>query len=415
MFSLFWLLAAVILCFLTMRVRAFLTCRAGRETLGLLHPYCHDGGGGERVLWVSLRALLACGLVDLTRWRVVVYTGDVASDTEIRSQALARFGVVVPQQIEFVRLSCRRWIEPRCYPVATLLGQSLGSLLIAMEAVWRCHPKVLVDTTGLHFCLPLLRASGVRTLGVYVHYPMVQSDMLGAVVVPTANNNSTRLTRSTLQTVLKRAYYRGLLACYSCAGRHADIVLANGSWTAGHLKTLWGAVPAIVFPPCDTAGLRALPLVPRGAVARRRIVVSISQFRPEKDQQLQVRAFVRLLGRWVDEGARGERPTLVLAGAVRHEDDARRLSGLRGLVAALLAELPLPQQEKRASKWSGGDRYGEAGQDGGPVLVAPNLPCVSGLFRCSRPPLPQCNALPPPRTHVQPKPRARARTHSHTQ
>lgn len=360
---------------LALRARAHISHRTGMRTLGFLHPYCDDGGGGERVLWVALRDLLVYSVVDPARWRVVVYTGDAASDDEIRSHALGRFGIKVPAQVVFVRLAGRCWIEPRRYPVATLLCQALGSLLLAAEAAWRCPPDVLIDTTGLHFCLPLLRAAGVVTLGAYVHYPLVTAEMLDAVASRTAaHNNSARLARSSLGTALKLVYYRVLVACYSYAGRHADLVLANGSWTANHLVALWGAAPEIVYPPCDTARLRALPLMPAGAVARRRLVVSISQFRPEKDQQLQVRAFVRLLRRWADEGGRGERPTLVLAGAVRHADDARRLTELRALAADLLGNLPPHCHEHVDLTRVCCDSYGEVGQDGGPVLFAPNLP-----------------------------------------
>eukprot|EP01052_Picozoa_sp_SAG31_P018776 SAG31_NODE_1343_length_8700_cov_1.967911_10_plen_118_part_00 len=42
-------------------------------TIAFFHPYCNDGGGGERVLW--------CGIAELCRrdpgLRVAVYTGDV--------------------------------------------------------------------------------------------------------------------------------------------------------------------------------------------------------------------------------------------------------------------------------------------------------------------------------------------------
>ena len=45
-----------------------------------------------------------------------------------------------------------------------------------------------------------------------------------------------------------------------------------------------------MYPPCDTATLSKLPLQPR-----QRIVVSLSQFRPEKNQALQIRALRLLL------------------------------------------------------------------------------------------------------------------------
>ena len=62
------------------------------------------------------------------------------------------------------RLRLRAAIEPKRYPVATLLFQAVGSLVLAAEAVCRAPAHVLIDTTGLHFCLPLLRLLGVPRL-----------------------------------------------------------------------------------------------------------------------------------------------------------------------------------------------------------------------------------------------------------
>jgi alpha-1,2-mannosyltransferase len=313
-------------------------CHGGRKTIAFLHPFCNDGGGGERVLWVAIRELIAQGVTDPTAWRVVVYTGDSVTDDEIRHHASSRFGVTVPPAVEFVRLMTRSWIEPKRYPVATLLGQALGSLVLAAEAVARDPPHILVDTTGLHFCLPLLRLAGVPRLACYVHYPLVSSDMLGAVASrKTAHNNRGVFARFALGATLKLAYYHLLVLLYRASGRCSDATMANGSWTGAHLRALWGVEPSIVFPPCDTKQLQALPLEPpNGPRGSSRLVLSVAQFRPEKDHARQLRAFALLLRAWREAGAEGPRPELVVAGAVRHADDARRLDELRQLAAQLM-------------------------------------------------------------------------------
>eukprot|EP00908_Phaeocystis_cordata_P000647 Transcript_10709.p2 GENE.Transcript_10709~~Transcript_10709.p2 ORF type:complete len:489 (-),score=208.95 Transcript_10709:78-1499(-) len=317
------------LALLRLRVRA----SPRRPTLAFLHPYCNDGGGGERVLWVAIRELVERGIAHPDRWRVIVYTGDAIPPAEIRANALRRFGVELPAGVEFVYLGCRGWIEPRRYPVATLIGQALGSMVLAAEALLRAPPDVLVDTTGLAYCFPVVRAAGVRHLGCYVHYPIVQSDMLGAVASrQAAHNNAAFFARSAVRSAVKLAYYRALLALYSLAGSLAHTVMANGSWTAAHLRALWRGLPvAVVFPPCDTAALQALPLLPRTPG----LVLSVAQFRPEKDHALQLQAFALLLTRWRAEGARAPRPKLVVAGAVRHAADQARLDALRAQAEAL--------------------------------------------------------------------------------
>ena len=343
----FGLLVATILPLVTLlllRLRVSLalrTVRGGRRTIAFLHPYCNDGGGGERVLWVAIRELLARAVIDPARWRIVVYTGDPVSDDEIRAHALRRFGVAVPEQVEFVRLAGRGWIEPKRYPVATLLGQAFGSLVLAAEAIARVPPDVLVDTTGLHFCLPLLRAAGVPRLACYVHYPLISSDMLGAVASrKAAHNNASLFARFQATAALKLAYYHVLVFLYRCAGRMSDCTVANGSWTAAHVRSLWGVEVRTVFPPCDTHTLQLLPLEPTNPsgrlVGRDHLILSVAQFRPEKDHQLQLRAFARLLRAWRRAGAPAPRPQLVLAGAVRHAADQARLDALHKLAALLL-------------------------------------------------------------------------------
>lgn len=354
------LVPLVLLLLLRLRVALslFLARRAGKRTLGFLHPYCNDGGGGERVLWVAIRDLVARGLADPARWRVVVYTGDIVSPDEIRAHALRRFGVEPPASVEFVYLGSRGWIEPRRYPVATLVGQALGSVILAAEALFRAPPDVLVDTTGLAYCFPLVRAAGVRHLACYVHYPIVQTEMMGAVASrKAAHNNAAFFARSALRSALKLGYYRLLIVLYSLAGGRAHTVMANGTWTAAHLRSMWRGAVRVVFPPCDTSALQALPLQPRPGGGR--LILSVAQFRPEKDHALQLEAFAILVARWREAGAPAPAPTLILAGAVRHAADQARLEVLRAHAARL--------------GLAGGGSGADGGGGGDLVRFAPNL------------------------------------------
>eukprot|EP00095_Tigriopus_kingsejongensis_P004272 maker-scaffold555_size137745-snap-gene-0.20 protein:Tk04272 transcript:maker-scaffold555_size137745-snap-gene-0.20-mRNA-1 annotation:"asparagine-linked glycosylation protein 11-like protein" len=98
-------------------------------TIGFFHPYCHAGGGGERVLWVALRAWQ-------TRYptaKFLIYTGDVeAAPDQILAQARHRFQItgLRAESIEFIYLHRRAWVEAPNYPMFTLLGQSLGSITL---------------------------------------------------------------------------------------------------------------------------------------------------------------------------------------------------------------------------------------------------------------------------------------------
>lgn len=102
---------------------------------------------------------------DYTRYsnvRFVIYTGDVdASPNEILDNVQRRFNIVLPRcspnDIHFVYLKKRAWVEASRYPIFTLLGQSLGSIILGMEALFAFVPDIYLDTMGYAFTLPLFR------------------------------------------------------------------------------------------------------------------------------------------------------------------------------------------------------------------------------------------------------------------
>ena len=53
-----------------------------------------------------------------------------------------------------------------------MLGQSIGSFLLAWEALKKATPTVFLDTAGYAFAYPLARLFGAR-VGCYTHYPTI--------------------------------------------------------------------------------------------------------------------------------------------------------------------------------------------------------------------------------------------------
>jgi alpha-1,2-mannosyltransferase len=66
--------------------------------------------------------------------------------------------------------------------------------------------------------------------------------------------------------------------------------MVNSSWTSAHIQQLWWSLkePALVYPPCDTTDLQRLPLDRK---LKHLYLVSVAQFRPEKNHRLQLEAF----------------------------------------------------------------------------------------------------------------------------
>lgn len=303
-------------------------------TVGFFHPYCNAGGGGERVLYCAVRALQH----KYEDVKIVVFTGDTdANPADIVSRAENRFNVRLPRPVTFVYLSCRRWVEASTYPHLTLLGQSVGSMLLGLEALTKCAPDVYVDSMGYAFTLPIFKYLGGCSVGCYVHYPTVSTDMLRRVADGQAShNNVTLIGGSRLLTSAKILYYHAFAFLYSQVGAAADVVMVNSSWTRQHILQLWNrpSVTFLVYPPCDITAFQTIPLQDEVAAGRKELsVVSVSQFRPEKDHRLQIHAFRRLLDMVNNDF--GDRLRLKLIGSCRNEQDDKRVTELKSLAREL--------------------------------------------------------------------------------
>lgn len=80
---------------------------------------------------------------------------------------------------------------------------------------------------------------------------------------------------------------------YGWAGRQSDVVMVNSSWTEDHINEIWKAEHVQrVYPPCDIEEFRQIPrrLNPDGI----QTIVSLGQFRPEKDHPLQIRSMAKI-------------------------------------------------------------------------------------------------------------------------
>lgn len=307
--------------------------------VGFFHPYCNAGGGGERVLWTGIRALQ-------NRYnfvRCVVYTGDpYVSGEEILRKARQRFNISLPQPVEFVFLKKRRWVEASMYPYFTLLGQSLGSMLLGWEALNCYLPDIFLDTMGYAFTLPMFRYLGGCQVGCYVHYPTISTDMLSRVGGQTVSyNNASFISNSRILSTIKLFYYFLFAVIYGLAGSCAQVVMVNSTWTYGHILSLWRKKDqtSIVYPPCDTKAFLELPIKIGGANIDEddddsiHSIVSVGQFRPEKDHPLQLRSFHEFLKCKMAKDR--HKYKLILVGSCRNQEDTDRVNSLKQLASKL--------------------------------------------------------------------------------
>lgn len=210
-------------------------------------------------------------------------------------------------------------------------------MVLGWEALVKCVPDVYIDSMGYAFTLPLFKYLGGCRVGCYVHYPTISMDMLSVVKNQNARfNNATIIAKNPLLSNLKLVYYCLFAFVYGLVGACADVVMVNSSWTLGHIVFLWrcGVYPNVVYPPCDVQAFLDIPLCKEKSTTEHTIV-SVSQFRPEKDHPLQIRAFAKLL-----EKTAGQQPLpkLILIGGCRNHEDDQRVNELKKLCQELGVE-----------------------------------------------------------------------------
>lgn len=129
-----------------------------KGAVGFLHPFCNAEGGGERVLWAGIQATQK-------RWPnavcvVYIYTGDHDGRSTTPERVENRFNTRLhPPTVVFLDLHTRSWVLSRTWSHLTLLGQSLGSLLMAQyDAFSLAVPDIFIDLMGYSFTLALRKS-----------------------------------------------------------------------------------------------------------------------------------------------------------------------------------------------------------------------------------------------------------------
>jgi len=193
-----------------------------------------------------------------------------------------------------------------------MVGQSLGSLILAYEAISYFVPDIFIDTMGYAFTLPFVSSVLEIPTAAYVHYPTISTDMLQAL-----HGKSS----------IKRMYYKLFALAYGYACNQINVLMTNSSWTQAHMRQLTGPTRSFgeiqtIFPPCDTKTLNTLPLSPR-----EKLIIYLAQFRPEKQHHIVLRSFSILLTK--NPELRNEDVKLIFIGSVRDERDQERVAALR--------------------------------------------------------------------------------------
>ena len=309
--------------------------------IGFLHPFCNAGGGGERVLWAAIKATQK----RYPKAICVVYTGDHdATKSTILERVKHRFNIQLHSpSVSFKYLTTRSWVLSSTWPHFTLLGQSLGSLIMAYDAFSLLVPDIFIDTMGYSFTLALSKfLFPTVPTGAYVHYPTISTDMLSSLDADTDKGVNAGMGKG-LKGFCKRHYWNAYAYLYSLSGSDVDVVMTNSSWTQAHIQSLWGPKRTkrqkthsvkVVFPPVAVEEIEAVvDLEGPKAIPKEKALLYVAQFRPEKNHDLILRSFARMMNSSSQGGTSASK--LVLIGSVRDSNDEKSVYQLRLLAHEL--------------------------------------------------------------------------------
>ncbi len=368
-----WLTAAFLF------VLRILLRKRAETAVGFFHPYCDGMGGGERVLWCAVQALQktlgheendecegatsieAAEAEEAARRKrranpipILIYTSheNAAKKDEILAAVQRKFGIkILSSAVQFVGLSSVKLCEASCYPKFTVLLQSVGGAIVAAEGFLRRPCSVFIESTGFAFSFPVAKMLGASVVLSYIHYPTMSHDMLNRVRdrnIQNLYNNSEAIRKSSVLTYVKLAYYRFFLGVYGLCGWFADFLWCNSSWTRARIVACFGreSTVELLHPPADLSHL----LEKNGSSGRREdIVLSLAQFRPEKEQNLQVEAWAKCVG----DGSVPASATFYMLGSTRNADDEALVTRLRDQIHKIDEDAEADGGNPKLKKFSG--------------------------------------------------------------
>lgn len=201
-------------------------------------------------MWCAIKAIDEMSVELKKTFSIIIYTGDADDKEKIIQKVKNVFGIEFSKnlKIEFIKLQKRHLIEDKTYPHFTILGQSLGSMFLALEGIRQITPDIFIDTTGLAFTYPIAKYIGDCKVINYTHYPTITDNMVGLVKQQKVNyNNNPIIANSVTLTRIKVIYYKLFGFLYRMCGRCSDLTFVNGSWTEGHIKKLWKLPPNSIY------------------------------------------------------------------------------------------------------------------------------------------------------------------------
>ena len=305
------------------------------KIVSFVHPFCADCGGGEKVLWRMITSLLNFkpNVQNQTKKiKINIISGQTINLKELKQKLQERFKINFNSNpnnsfvidIEIITINVGFILKPQ--KIATMILQILGQILFAFYIITTIYSDVYCDTTGLPFSYFIFKIFGHSKVTSYTHYPFISNDMLNDIKknVPGVHSRGIFGKIGFLKKI-KILYYKFILWFYSFMGKFIDFSFTNSTWTFNHMKEIWkNNNISILYPPCSTEIYQEC----FSNNNRNNLIVSFAQFRPEKNQKMQIDIFNQIKPKF-------NNLELHILGAVRNEDDQKLFDGLQNYINSL--------------------------------------------------------------------------------
>lgn len=291
----------------------------GIRTISFVHPFCADCGGGEKVLWRMITSLLhppanmINSLSKIPKIKINIISGKKDDINDLKKKLKERFNIELDRnspnnnfesppsintpvvQVELISLRSGYLLQPKNF--FTMFLQILGQIYFAYEIITKVYSDVYCETTGLPFTYFILKFLGHAKVTAYTHYPFISPEMIYQVQHNISGVHSRgAASRYAFMKNIKLIYYRLILKLYSIMGNYClSYAYVNSTWTLNHMKLIWNHLNSkdnlkILYPPCSTS----IYHVAAENQDKKNIIVSFAQFRPEKQQDMQIRIFAKI-------------------------------------------------------------------------------------------------------------------------
>lgn len=253
-----------------------------KNTIGFFHPQCGNFGGGEKVLWSVVYEVLNSNLKN----KVVIYSSCRINKAEIVKKVEVVFKIPLnsPEFIDRITIVELKLGFLLKLSFLKLWSINIAAAIVSLEGLlfsWP-FPKVFVETAGFPFSL--ISAKIIPTtkhISTYIHYPQVRKEII---------ENEKR------KNILRYFYLKLFSFVYKLSVRLANKIVVNSNWTFDMLNELWGrncVKMSVCYPPinmdCYSLNKFADPK------SRKNVIISLSQFRVEKNHFIQIKIFSGIL------------------------------------------------------------------------------------------------------------------------